>query len=268
MLFVAGGAATISAGVAGSAQSHFPYPVLRMHFDTDTVTLVIPTPACPTSDPGCVWMLYVNQPKTGTVVGVATGTSGVLTVAFPNYCGLLQADALIGPAPWTFRHGIHRHIDNCTDPTTTTTTDSSTTTTTTGGNAGSTTTTTPTTTTSSSTTTSTNPPSAGGGGTSTTTSSTSALPFTSTTAAPAGVAAAKGGGSSGSGGGSGSATSLPFTGSNVTQLVLLGSLLVIVGLILLSTVESRRRMMRRSAAIDMGHLKHDARRVSDWFLGQ
>jgi hypothetical protein len=50
-------------------------------------------------------------------------------------------------------------------------------------------------------------------------------------------------------------------------LLLVGSLLVLLGLILLSTVESRRRLLRRAATLRVDHLKDQARKSSSWFLG-
>ena len=278
MTLVAIGAALISAGEAWSAPVvHYRYPVLRISAANQQAQLRIPVPACPTSNPDCVWMLFVNEPNAPgqPVVGMVTGTSGVLTVAFPDYCGLIQADALIGPAPWVLKRGVHRVIDGCTDPTTTTTTSSTTTTstepptttttsstTTTSTEPPTTTTSTepPTTTTSTSTSTSVPPNvAAGNGGTSTTTTvKPSSLPFT-------------GSGSNGSGGSGGTgatAAQLPFTGSNLKPLIILGSLMVLIGLFLLSTVESRRRTLRRAAAINLAPVKDGVRRTSSWFLGQ
>jgi hypothetical protein len=57
--------------------------------------------------------LQVNEPDipAQTLVGVATGTSGVLTVAYPkNFCGVIQADMFVGPAPWRLIVGHQQMI--------------------------------------------------------------------------------------------------------------------------------------------------------------
>jgi hypothetical protein len=293
VLIIAAGAAMITAGEAGAAPGHVPYPVLRINQSIGQVTLRIPTPACSGGGTSCVWMLFVNEPKTGTVVGSVTGTSGVLTIDFPDFCGGIQADALIGPAPWVQKAGTRRHIDNCGGSTTTTTEGNgggstttttegggggSTTTTTTegggggstttttqgGGNGGSTTTTDPSSTTTTlsgggTTTTIPGTQQAGGGGTqgtgSSTTSSTSGLPY--------GYGSSSGSG----GGGSGSNDTLPFTGGNLQPLVILGTILVLLGGVLLSNVERRRRVVLRAARVDTGQVRDGVRKASSWFLG-
>jgi hypothetical protein len=60
---------------------------------------------------------------------------------------------------------------------------------------------------------------------------------------------------------------LPFTGADLRPLVLLGSMMIILGGFLLSTVESRRRMLRRASAIKLDQVKDGARKTSSWFLG-
>jgi hypothetical protein len=78
----------------------------------NVVTLNVPS-LCPTGNPNCVWMLWVNEPDipAQTVVGRATGTSGVLTVAYPaDFCGVIQADVLVGPAPWRLMFGHQASI--------------------------------------------------------------------------------------------------------------------------------------------------------------
>ena len=63
-------------------------------------------------------------------------------------------------------------------------------------------------------------------------------------------------------------TSLPYTGTDVRSLVVLGTLLVLTGGVLLTSVESRRRRLVRTAAFTVDHVKDGARRSSDWFLGR
>ena len=88
----------------------------------------------------------------------------------------------------------------------------------------------------------------------------SALPFTnvSTTTTPQAVAAASI---------TPAASQLPFTGADLRPLIILGSAMILLGGFLLSTVESRRRTLRRASAIRLDHVKDGAQRASSWFLG-
>ena len=60
---------------------------------------------------------------------------------------------------------------------------------------------------------------------------------------------------------------LPFTGVDLRPLVILGSALILLGGLLLSSYESRRRLLRRAAAIRPSHISSGVRRTSSWFLG-
>ena len=77
----------------------------------------IPTPGCrPDGNTvACQWELVVNEPAVPgqPVVGMATGTSGVLQVPYPSFCGVIQADAMVGP-PERLEVG-HRHLINTCD---------------------------------------------------------------------------------------------------------------------------------------------------------
>ncbi len=120
-LAIALGAGLATAGSAWSApgHGHSPHnPVLRIDQSLHQIQLTIPAPACPPADAGCTWMLYVGEPRVAgrPTVAAVTGSSGTLTIPFPVFCGVIQADALIGPAPWTYRAGIRRTIDTCTSP--------------------------------------------------------------------------------------------------------------------------------------------------------
>ena len=97
--------------------AHIPRPIIGFDDADHLARLVLPNPPCP-PDTGCVWMLRVNEPEVagGPLVGSVTGTSGILTVAFPAFCGVIQADALVGPAPWRIERGIRETIDLCTSP--------------------------------------------------------------------------------------------------------------------------------------------------------
>jgi hypothetical protein len=260
---VATGAAMVSAGTAWGVSGHYPYPVLRANDATQNFELTIPR-HCPEANPDCVWMLFVDEPKVPghPIVAMVKGTSGTLAVPYPAFCGVLQADALIGPAPWQQTIGIRKTLDDCTPPVSTTTTTVPSTTTTTTTTVPSTTTTsttvasTTTTVKSTATTSTTVPPNVASAASSSTTG-TSALPFT---------AAQSGNGSTATTHGSGTAQ-LPYTGTSLKPLVILGVTLILLGGMLLSTVESRRRMLRRASAIRLEQVKEGTRRTSSWFLG-
>lgn len=262
IVLVAFGAALVSAGTAWSAPGHASVthgrssqPQLTYDSATQQFQLLLPTPVCPKTAPDCVWMLWVNEPQMpGTpLIGAKSGSSGTLTVTVPNFCGVVQADADLGPAPWQFVKGTRRHLDSCESSTTTTTMVPPTTTTTSGA-APSTTTTTTVAPTSTTTTVAPNVAAAS-------TTTVAALPFTgatSTSTTTAGAVAAKS---------TAPATQLPFTGADLRPLVLLGTLMIILGGFLLSTVESRRRLLRRATAVKLDQVKDGARKTSSWFLG-
>lgn len=242
-----------------------------LHFDdqTRTVTFTVPTPPCPRADRNCQWLLWMNEPKVPgqPAVAMVTGTSGVLTLDYPAFCGIIQADVLIGPVPWDYALGRRRAINTCPTPTTTTTTSptaTTTSTTTTTTTSTTTTTTSTTTTTVPKTTTTTTLPSnvaAAGTGTPPSTGSipngSSALPFTAATITSMTTAHLADGSSS-----------LPFTGTDVRPLALLGSLLILIGSLLLMTVESRRRALMRATTLSIGEVKDGARKTAYWFLGE
>jgi hypothetical protein len=248
---VALGSVLLTAGTAAAAPRVTHFANIKFSDATGQVTLTIPTASCGT----CEWMLSVDEPKSAaqTVIGTATGTSGVLTVAYPaDFCGVIQADALLGPAPWDLRVGHRRTIQTaspCPPTTTTTTTTTSTTTTTT--------TTAPPKTSTTSTT------------TSGVTQATSQLPFsntsassTTTTNSASTVAAAVSGAAKPP-----SQATLPFTGLDFRPLALLGTALIILGLLILSTLEQRRRALRRVGAVVRTGPER-ASRASRWFLGE
>lgn len=115
----------LTAGVASAASPGGEVAMITFHDDSNVVTLAIP-PLCPMAHPQCVWQLFVNEPDVPgqTIVSAVTGASGVLTVAYPaNFCGVIQADALVGPAPWRLIFGHQRAIQtgNCSCPTATAT---------------------------------------------------------------------------------------------------------------------------------------------------
>ncbi len=76
--------------------------------------LIIPTPACPASQPDCQWKFFLNEPKLSVDVATIYGTSGTLTLAYPkDFCGVIQADAYVGP-PWVAKRGFQHTIADCT----------------------------------------------------------------------------------------------------------------------------------------------------------
>ncbi len=210
-----------------SAQDTSSSPVIVFDDAAHQAQLIIPTPACPTSDPSCQWKFFLNEPKLSVDVGTVYGTSGTLTIPYPSdFCGVIQADAYVGP-PWVARRGFQHTIEDCTPP-----------------SAGA-----------SSTTTATEPPTL------------PAAPATSVPAPPASVPPTSGGptgalpftGSTGATASSAPPASpvatpasaapsqLPFTGIDTAPLVAVGSALVMLGLYLLTTTATRRRLLRRVA---------------------
>ena len=103
--------------IVGTASASAPVghrPVIKFWPNYNVVTMTVPLRVwCPKSKPFCEWQLYVNEPDIPSqkLVGTATGTSGILTVNYPkHFCGVIQADALVGPAPWLFQFGHKRTI--------------------------------------------------------------------------------------------------------------------------------------------------------------
>jgi hypothetical protein len=271
----AGAAGLIALGsvliIQGSASAAVPinhFPVIRFWNSYHVVTMKLPARVwCPPSKPFCEWQLYVNEPDIPSqrTVGTAMGTSGILTVNYPkHFCGTIQADAIVGPAPWLLEFGHQKAVDTggaCGGSTTTTTTKPPHTTTTTTTKPPHTTTTTKpphtTTTTRPHHTTPTTEPS--------TTTTTNALPFSgSTTSAVAAVAAAP----TTTPYDPNHASQLPFTGADVRPLAIVGGILILMGIYILTTLEQRRRAMRRMAyAMRTSEAAGRATRITRWFLG-
>jgi hypothetical protein len=87
-------------------------------FTASQVTFAIPVPSCRTVKhaPACEWMLIVQEHDLAgaPVIGQDIGTSGVLVVSYPAFCGAIQADALVGtPAHWRQVIGHQRTIATC-----------------------------------------------------------------------------------------------------------------------------------------------------------
>ena len=232
-VFVAAGAAVtavaLSGGTAWAAGASVPGPQLAFDAPQQQASLVISAPACPTSDPGCEWMLFMNAPlvPNAPVIGEVTGTSGRLTIPYPtDFCGVVQADALIGRAPfvgaaaWTYVSGMRTSISTCQSGS--------------GGGTGSN----------------------GGGTTGTNPLSlqSTSLPFTAS-ASPTG------------GTGGTVPSQLPFTGSNLPPILVAAAGSLVAGLVL--TGADRwvlRAVGRHPAAVDVP--VRGAGRVAGWLTGR
>jgi hypothetical protein len=113
--------AAVAAGTAWGAPGAPSSAVITFDDNAQQVTLQIPSPACPTTQPNCQWKFFLNEPKLSVDVATIYGTSGTLTLAYPpNFCGVIQADAYVGP-PWVPKRGWQHHIGDCTSATTGTT---------------------------------------------------------------------------------------------------------------------------------------------------
>ena len=109
-------------GAAWSAANAPTTAVITFDDAAHVVTLQIPSPACPVSQPTCQWKFFLNEPKLSVDVATVYGTSGTLTLAYPpDFCGVIQADAYVGP-PWVAKRGFQHTIEDCEPPTTTTST--------------------------------------------------------------------------------------------------------------------------------------------------
>jgi hypothetical protein len=208
--------ATVSAADTSSA------PVITFDDAARQAQLLIPTPACPASQPNCQWKFFLNEPKLSIDVATVYGTSGTLTIDYPSdFCGIIQADAYVGP-PWVAKRGFQHTIEDCTPPISTST-----------------------------------PPDAP-------ITSPPAPPTVSATSIPPGVGSVPTPGASpplesavaappvtSPAGTSGiepvaaASSQLPFTGTRIKPILFGGITLVAMGLFLLTTAVSRRKMARR-----------------------
>jgi hypothetical protein len=101
-------------GAAWSASDNPSAPVITFDDAGHQAQLTIPTPACPASQPGCEWKFFLNEPKLSVDVATVYGTSGTLTIPYPkDFCGVIQADAYVGP-PWVAKRGWQHTISDCT----------------------------------------------------------------------------------------------------------------------------------------------------------
>ncbi len=204
---------------AVSAADGPTYAVITFNDAARQVQLTIPTPACPTSQPDCQWKFFLNEPKLSVDVATVYGTSGTLTIPYPaNFCGVIQADAYVGP-PWVPKRGFQHTIEDCASVTATTTAPP--------GTAQQ----------PSPPTTSTTPPPMFGS-----VSATSVPPPAPSAEAPqvSGSATVPAVSSN-----SAAPAQLPFTGANIKPFLFGGLTLIALGLSLLTDSVSRRRMARR-----------------------
>jgi len=204
-------------GAAWSANTPPTAAVIVFDDAAQQAQLIIPTPACPETQPECQWKFFLNEPKLHVDVATVYGTSGTLTIPYPSkFCGVIQADAYVGP-PWVAKRGFQHTINNCEPPTPVITTTTTTTTTTEPP-----------------------PPTTGPP-----TPPTAPPPASHVvppvvpvpTATPVAVTTPKA-----------VPTQLPFTGVDTKPLLAIGLLLVMLGMVLLNNTESWRRMARRLLA--------------------
>ncbi len=237
LVSLAVGSFFVVSGIASAQSLVGATAVIRFWPSYHQVTLTLPSPACPTTNPSCEWLLEVNEPDVPaqTVLGTATGNSGILTVTYdPAFCGVIQADALIGPSPWYLKFGHQMTVGGpaCAPPTTPTAPP-------------------------------TLPPAV---------VATTQLPFTATTSTPTTAAAAPAAVAATSAPVDPSTTvaaQLPFTGVNVKPLALAGAALILTGLYILTTIEQRRRALARVGyTVRTNPVGAQASRATRWFLGE
>jgi hypothetical protein len=233
--------AAVAIGTAWGAPGAPSSAVITFDDSAHQVTLQIPSPACPTAQPGCEWKFFLNEPKLSIDVATIYGTSGTLTLAYPpNFCGVIQADAYVGP-PWVPKRGWQHTIGDCTSATTATTDLPDT--------GGTTATTDAPDTPPSSTTTTTDAPEHGGTNAPVTpigtTSGTVQLPDTQAAAVAPAVAPAAAEASATTPSAlpetatSARLTSLPFTGADLQPFVYLGTMFVVLGIVLMARRRQR-----------------------------
>lgn len=78
-------AAVLAASTTAGASGGNSGPVITFDDANNVVTLQIPSPPCPTTEPGCVWKFFLNEPKVSVDVSTIYGTqAGILTLAYPE----------------------------------------------------------------------------------------------------------------------------------------------------------------------------------------
>ena len=93
IIVIGAGASMVSAGTAWALKVHDPKAAPRFDPTTGEIDFTVPT-QCPIVRTQCLWVLFVNEPLvTGKpVVGTSIGASGTLSVPYPQFCGIIQAD--------------------------------------------------------------------------------------------------------------------------------------------------------------------------------
>lgn len=213
--------ATTEAAAGGESDSPSE-AVITFDDAAQAVHLTIPTPACPESEPQCEWKFFLNEPRLHVDVATVYGSSGSLTIEYPSdFCGVIQADAYVGP-PWVAKRGFQHTIEDCEAATATTL--------------------------------STGPPSAGATSEPPTTATTAAStplqappeePAAAATAVPPAAAPAAATAATAPVGSPAGSTpaQLPFTGSNIKPFLVIGWSMVAVGVCLL--IQRRRGLHSR-----------------------
>ncbi len=175
-------------------------------------------------------MLLVNEPDipAKTVVGLMTGSSGTLTIAYPaNFCGVIQADVYVGPTPWHLRFGRQNSIDtaaSCNPPPV--------------------------------------PPNPPAVTSSTAPPSTTPAPAPAPAPAPDATRTTQPATPAGP-------SQLAFTGANLAALAIAGSVLLLAGIYVLTSIEQRRRALRRAGrAMSPESVGAGAVKMSNWFMGE
>ena len=101
--------AAVAVGTASRASASPTSAVITFDDMARQVTLQIPDPPCDVSEPGCVWKFFLNEPKVSVDVATVYGSTGTLSIPYPsNFCGIIQADAYVGPTangPWVSKRG-------------------------------------------------------------------------------------------------------------------------------------------------------------------
>jgi hypothetical protein len=237
--FVALGSTLVIQGTAGADVPIAHYPAIRLWNRYEVATLSLPSKVpCPRSQPDCKWKLtvYETVASSHTVVGSVVGDAGTLTVTYPQYfCGVLIAEAFVGPGPYILQREIQQSAD-------------------TGGACG-----------------------AGTGANATTVGSTTAATTVAVAhgavirtypqGTPVVVAAAA----------AhprrvtyvvGRTRVLAFTGADIKPVAFAGGFLMLLGFLILTTLEQRRRAMRRMAhAVRTSEASGHATRITRWFMG-
>jgi len=214
--------ATAAATPAPAITSSAPSTTAVIVFDdaAQQAKLIIPTPPCTETQPDCQWKFVLQIPKGDITVGVVYGTAGTLTIAYPNnFCGVIQADAYQGP-PFVPKRGFQHTISDCEPITPVSTTIPTT------PVAPTTTTTEPPT------------PTTGAPVPPSPPAAPQVAPPVAAVPTAAPVAATP----------TPAPTQLPFTGVDTKPLLAIGLLLVMLGLVLLNSTASWRRMARRLLA--------------------